>query len=261
MQRLRLSLLARAGWLVSFVAVFAGLQAAGVFASLSLAREFASHGSLFVAAVATHIVLVVASVGLSIVICAPLVLAVRRSPRAGRAIYSGLGLLQTVPSIALFGLLIAPLTLLSAHVPVLKRLGVEGLGATPALIALVLYAAFPLVRMSDAAFTAVPAAVRDAATGLGFDRRRRFLAVDLPLALPILVSGLRVVTLQAIGLATVAALIGGGGLGTFIFEGIGEYALDLVLVGALPVILLALAADFGFRIVLSRLAAAPAGAA
>ncbi len=94
----------------------------------------------------------------------------------------------------------------------------------------------------------------DAAAGLGFDRRRQFFAVDLPLALPVLVSGLRVVTLQAIGLATVAALIGGGGLGTFIFEGIGEYALDLVLVGALPVILLALLADFGFRILQAAVA-------
>ncbi len=108
--------------------------------------------------------------------------------------------------------------------------------------------------MSDAAFAAVPPEVSDAATGLGFDRRRRVLAVDMPLALPVLLSGFRVVALQAIGLATVAALIGGGGLGTFIFEGIGEYALDLVLVGAIPVVLLALITDFGFRVALSAVA-------
>ena len=220
----------------------------GFFDALSLARELASHRTMFLSALLRHLTLVGAALLLSLAACAPLVLLVRQGPRQSAWVYGMLGLVQTVPSIALFGLLIAPLTFLSGHVAVLKTIGVSGLGATPALIALVLYAAFPMVRMSDAAFSAVAPEVADAATGLGFDRRARFLAVDLPLALPVLVSGLRVVTLQAIGLATVAALIGGGGLGTFIFEGIGQYALDLVLVGAIPVVLLALAADFIFRI-------------
>ena len=251
MQRLALRLPARAACLLILLAVFEGLAAAGTFDSLSLAREFASHRALFAAAFLRHVALVGAALLASVAVCAPLTMAVRRGGRGRSAIYSVLGLLQTIPSIALFGLLIAPLTALAAHVPLLKSLGVSGLGVTPALIALVLYAAFPLVRMSDAAFSAVPSDVAEAARGLGFGRRQRFFAVGLPLALPVLLSGLRVVTLQAIGLATVAALIGGGGLGTFIFQGIGEYALDLVLVGAIPVILLALATDFGFRLLLA----------
>jgi osmoprotectant transport system permease protein len=88
---------------------------------------------------------------------------------------------------------------------------------------------------------------------MGMTPNEIFRKVDLPLALPALISGLRVVTVQSIGLAIVAALIGAGGLGTFVFQGIGEYALDLVLVGALPTILLALAADALFQIVLANL--------
>jgi osmoprotectant transport system permease protein len=251
MQRLALGLAARAACLLILIALLLGLAAAGAFDSLSLAREFVSHRALFAAAFLRHVALVGAALVASIAVCAPLTMAVRRGGRSRTAIYSVLSLLQTIPSIALFGLLIAPLTALAAHVPLLKSLGISGLGVTPALIALVLYSAFPLVRMSDAAFSAVPGEVAEAARGLGFGRQKRFFAVGLPLALPVLLSGFRVVTLQAIGLATVAALIGGGGLGTFIFEGIGEYALDLVLVGAIPVILLALATDFGFRLLLA----------
>jgi osmoprotectant transport system permease protein len=87
--------------------------------------------------------------------------------------------------------------------------------------------------------------------------REIFWKVDLPLAMPALISGLRVVTVQSIGLAIVAALIGAGGLGTFVFQGIGEYALDLVLVGALPTILLAIVADAFFQIVLASLRSRP----
>ena len=253
-QRLKLRLATCAVLLLMVVGTFAALAWSGLFEALSLTRELASHRALFFSALARHVVLVGTALLLSLLACAPLVLLVRRHPQRAGTVYAALGLVQTIPSIALFGLLIAPLTSLAAHVPFLRVLGVSGLGATPALIALVLYAAFPLVRMSDAAFSAVAPEVVDAAEGLGFDRRLRFFAVDLPLALPVLLSGLRVVTLQSIGLATVAALIGGGGLGTFIFEGIGEYALDLVLVGAIPVILLALAADFGFRLLQTAVA-------
>ena len=84
---------------------------------------------------------------------------------------------------------------------------------------------------------------------MGMSPRQIFRQIELPLALPVLLAGLRIVTVQAIGLAVVAALIGAGGLGTFVFEGLGQYAVDLVLLGALPAILLALAADFILQIV------------
>ncbi len=245
---------ARTGLLAFVVAVLAALAASGLFHDLSLTRELVSHRAPFLGELARHVELVAATVLLAMIACAPLVWLVRRRAPARGSVFAVLGLLQTIPSIALFGLLVAPLEALAARFPTLAAWGVSGLGVAPALVALVVYAAFPLVRMGDAAFAAVPAAVGDAAAGLGFGRRRRFWAVDLPLAAPVLLAGLRIVTLQTIGLATVAALIGGGGLGTFVFAGIGQYALDLVLVGAIPIVLLALAADGAFRLALAVVA-------
>ena len=137
-----------------------------------------------------------------------------------------------------------PLSALAVAVPSLARLGIGGIGMAPALIALVLYALLPVVRSTVAGIGGVDSAVVDAARGMGMTRRQRFWRVELPLAAPVLLAGLRIVTVQAIGLAVVAALIGAGGLGSFVFEGLGQYAADLVLLGALPAIGLALAADF-----------------
>jgi osmoprotectant transport system permease protein len=108
----------------------------------------------------------------------------------------------------------------------------------------VLYALLPVVRNTSAGIAGVDASVIEAGRGMGLTQRQIFRQVELPLALPVLLAGLRIVTVQAIGLAVVAALIGAGGLGTFVFEGLGQYAVDLVLLGALPAIFLALAADF-----------------
>ena len=159
-----------------------------------------------------------------------------------------LNLLQTIPSIALFGLLIVPLSALAAAVPALAALGVGGIGPAPAIIALILYALLPVVRNTVAGSPGSMPAVVDAARGMGMTRRQLFWQVELPLASPLLLAGLRIVTVQAIGLAVVAALIGAGGLGSFVFEGLGQYAADLVLLGALPAIVLALAADFLLQI-------------
>ena len=156
-------------------------------------------------------------------------------------------MLQTIPSIALFGLLIVPLSSLAAAVPGLAALGVGGIGAAPAVIALVLYALLPIVRNTVGGLAGVDRAVIDAARGMGLNGYQIFSQIELPLALPVLLAGLRIVIVQTVGLAVVAALIGAGGLGTFVFEGLGQYALDLVLLGALPAILLALVADFALQ--------------
>jgi len=191
-----------------------------------------------------HIALVAGSVGPAIAIGVPLgVGAARNAPLQG-PLFAVLNLLQTIPSIALFGLLIAPLAALATAVPQLATLGVGGIGVAPAIVALVLYALLPVVRNTSAGIAGVDASVIEAGRGMGLTQRQIFRQVELPLALPVLLAGLRIVTVQAIGLAVVAALIGAGGLGTFVFEGLGQYAVDLVLLGALPAIFLALAADF-----------------
>ena len=234
----------------AFCAGFFLMAAAGDFDNLSLAREFWNNRGIFGRELLHHLGLVCAATLLALMIGGPLTILVLRKKAVAGFVFASLGILQTIPSIALFGVLIAPLSKLSEELPFLRGLGISGTGPAPAVIALTLYSLLPLVRTFHTGLSEVAMEVKEAAAAIGFGARQKFVAVELPLALPALLSGLRVVTVQAIGLASVAALIGAGGLGTFIFQGIGQYALDLVLVGALPVILLALLANFIFDMLL-----------
>ncbi|HYM73691.1 MAG TPA: ABC transporter permease, partial [Stellaceae bacterium] len=229
------------------------LAATGAFDALSLAREYATRRDVFAAALIRHILLVAAAIGPALLIGVPLALAARRRPRFDAPLFAVLNLLQTVPSIALFGLLIVPLSALASAVPALGALGVGGVGPAPAIIALILYALLPVARNTLAGIAAVPPAAIEAARGMGMTRRQVFWQIEMPLALPVLLAGLRIVTVQTIGLAVVAALIGAGGLGSFVFEGLGQYAADLVLLGAVPAIALALATDFLLRLLAAAL--------
>ena len=232
---------------LAVIAIGAGitvLATAGTFDALSVVREYASRRQLFAEALLRHVALVAGSVGPALAIGFPLGILAVRVPRVQGPLFAVLNMLQTIPSIALFGLLIVPLSALARAVPTLAALGVGGIGPAPAVVALVLYALLPIVRNTAAGLAGVDRAVIDAARGMGLTRHQLFWQIELPLALPILLAGLRIVVVQTIGLAVVAALIGAGGLGTFVFEGLGQYALDLVLLGALPAIFLALAADF-----------------
>jgi osmoprotectant transport system permease protein len=222
-----------------------GLAVAGQFDALSIAREFQTHRDVFLAELERHLALVFAAVALSLAIGLPLGLGAVRRPGWGGPLFGTLNLLQTIPSIALFGLLITPLSLVGQWVP---ALGVRGIGPAPALVALVLYALLPIVRNAHAGFSGIDGAVVETAAGMGMTGRQIFWRVELPLASPVLLAGVRIVVVQAIGLTVVAALIGAGGLGTFVFQGLGQYALDLVLLGAIPTVLLALGADFGLEI-------------
>jgi osmoprotectant transport system permease protein len=216
----------------------------GVLDALSLMQEYESHKQAFAQALVRHVTLVAASVIAALAIGFPLGVYAARLPRFQGPVFAVLNILQTIPSIALFGLLIVPLSSLAAAVPLLAALGIGGIGVAPAIIALVLYALLPIVRNTSAGLLGVDRAAIDAGRGMGLTGRQIFWQVELPLSLPVLLAGLRIVIVQAIGLAVVAALIGAGGLGSFVFEGLGQYAVDLVLLGALPAIFLALGADF-----------------
>jgi osmoprotectant transport system permease protein len=244
LQRARANLLVQLLTVAVIAAGFAALVEAGLFDALSLAREYHTRQAQFTGALTRHIELVAASVGAAVLIGFPLGVAAWRRPAWQGPLFAVLNLLQTVPSIALFGLLIVPLSALATTLPGLAALGIGGIGVAPAIIALVLYALLPVVRSTVAGLSGVDRVIVDAARGMGMTRHQRFWRVELPLAAPVLLAGLRIVTVQAIGLAVVAALIGAGGLGSFVFQGLGQYAADLVLLGALPAIGLALAADF-----------------
>lgn len=220
---------------------------AGLFGALSLSHEYATHHGAFAAALLRHVVLVAAAIGPAVLIGMPLGTFAVRRPRWQGPVFAVLNLLQTIPSIALFGLLLVPLSALASAWPALAALGIGGVGPAPAIVALILYALLPVVRNTVAGIGGVDPAVTDAARGLGLSPRQLLWQVELPLALPMLLAGLRIVMVQGIGLAVVAALVGAGGLGQFVFAGLGQYATDLVLLGALPAIALALIADFLMR--------------
>ncbi len=238
LQRLRARAITRLLVALTLAAPIAAMAWAGLFDHLSIAREYTSHRDVFGIEFARHCLLVLVAVVLALAIGAPLGLLAARRAKAKTALFSTLNLLQTIPSVALFGLLIAPLS----------ALGLGGIGTAPALIALVLYSLLPVARNLEAGLAGIDPAVVDAARGMGLTPRQIFWRIELPLGMPAFLAGLRIVTVQAIGLAAVAALIGAGGLGTFIFQGIGQYAIDLVLLGAIPTILLALAADFALSL-------------
>jgi osmoprotectant transport system permease protein len=253
LQRARAGVVAQLATAVVIAGGFAIMAVSGLFDGLSLAREYHTRQAAFAGALIRHMVLVAASLGPALLIGFPLGVAAARRRQMQGPLFALLNLLQTVPSTALFGLLIVPLSALATAVPALGRLGIGGIGVAPAVIALVLYALLPVVRSTVAGISGVGPAVIDAGRGMGMTRRQLFWRVELPLAAPVLLAGLRIVTVQAIGLAVVAALIGAGGLGGFVFQGLGQYAADLVLLGALPTIGLALAADFLLQIVASLL--------
>ena len=223
------------------------MAASGLLDSLSIVREFSGNEQRFFEELTRHIALSLGSVAIGTSIAIPLGIAAARSRRAERPIFLISSTVETIPSLALFGLIIAPLSALSYSFPVLRELGIRGVGATPALIALVLYSLLPIVHNTYTGLRQVSPAALDAGLGMGMSRRQLSWKVEYPLALPLIGEGVRTATVQSIGNTAVAALIGAGGLGHFIFQGLGQAAPDLILLGALPVIVLALTADVLMR--------------
>ena len=220
---------------------------------LSLLKEYANHQQVFQTALGEHLTLLFGTLAPALIIGVPLGLLCHYSARWRPALFSTLNIIQTIPAIALFGLLIAPLSGLSAAWPWLRDLGIGGIGLAPALIALVLYALLPLVRSVNAGLQQVPAEVIETALGMGMTRGQIFLRVELPLALPVILSGVRIIAVQTVGMGMVAALIGAGGFGALMFQGLLSSALELVLLGVIPAIALAVLVDTLFKLIISFL--------
>ncbi len=226
----------------------AGLGAMGALDDLSIAKEYANRREALGEALAQHVGIVLAALLPTVLIGLPLGLVAARRRAFAAGLFPALNLIQTIPSIALFAMLMAPLAGLAERFPVLKAAGIGGIGAAPAVIALILYSLLPIARNVAEGIAGVPAGARHAAVGMGMTPGQVFGRVELPLALPVVLSGLRIVIVQAIGLAAVAALIGAGGLGAIMFQGLFANALDTVVLGTVPIILLALAADGSLRL-------------
>lgn len=225
----------------------------GYFADLSLLKEYANRQDVFDDALTRHLALLLGTLLPALMIGVPLGVLCYTRPGWQSSVFSVLNVIQTVPSVALFGLLIAPLAGLVKLAPWLSSLGVSGIGVAPALIALVLYALLPLVRGVVAGLQHVPRNIIESAEGMGMSRWQIFWRAEVPLALPVLLRSLRVVCVQTIGMTVIAALIGAGGFGAIIFQGLLSSALDLVLLGVIPVIALAVILDALFKLFISLL--------
>jgi len=225
----------------------------GQLNDLSLLKEYANRQEIFNDALLQHLLLLFGTLLPGLAVGLPLGLWCWRHAGRQTKVFAVLNVIQTIPSVALFGLLIAPLAGLAQQFPWLARLGVAGTGVTPALIALVLYALLPLVRGVVAGMQQVPQDVQESAVAMGMGRGQCFWKVQLPLALPVLLRSLRVVAVQTVGMAVVAALIGAGGFGALVFQGLLSSALDLVLLGVIPVIALAVVIDALFSLSMALL--------
>lgn len=198
---------------------------------MSLMDFFSNHGSEILQATLEHIWLVGATMLLSILIGVPLGILVARRPWLSKPILGSANVAETIPSLALLGFFLA----------------VPWLGARAdrlTIAALTLYALLPIIRNTATGITGVDPAVREAARGMGMTERQILFHVELPLSVSTMLAGIRVATVLTIGIATIAAAVGAGGLGEFIFRGLAMVNNSLILAGAVPAALLALAADF-----------------
>lgn len=205
----------------------------------ALAAYFWQRRSEILSLTGEHLMLVVISTLAAAAIGVPLGVALTRRPKLSRPILGLAGIVQTIPSLALFGFLI-PLPL------------VGGIGAKTAIVALIVYALLPILRNTHAGVLSVDPAVVEAATGVGMTDNQRLFWVELPLALPVVLAGVRIATIVSIGLATIAAAIGAGGLGVLIYRGIATVDNRLILAGAIPAAALALAVDLLFSAIERR---------
>ena len=189
-----------------------------------------------------HISIVVVAVGFAILTGVPIGIAITQSRKAASVVLYVASIIVTIPSIALFGLMI----------PILSIIG-QGIGWLPAVIAILLYSQLPIIRNTYTAITNIEPALREAARGMGMTPLQRLWRVEIPIAVPVIMAGVRTAVVMNIGVAAIAAYIGAGGLGVLISRGISQTDPRQLIAGALAVSLLAIAADYALLYVQKRL--------
>jgi osmoprotectant transport system permease protein len=205
---------------------------------MNVIQYFERHPDEILQATVEHIWLVGIAMLIAVAIGVPLGILVARRPWLSKPILGTANVAETIPSLALFGFLL-PVPWLGDR------------AARLAIAALALYALLPIIRNTAAGITSVDPAVREAARGMGMTPRQILFKVELPLSLSTVLAGVRVATVLTIGIATIAAAVGAGGLGEYIFRGLAMVNNSLILAGAIPAALLALGADF-FLSILER---------
>src|SRR5881398_1618213 len=195
-------------------------------------RFWSTHRHELVTLLAQHLLLVAASTLVAVAIGVPIGIFAARRPRLAAPLIAMANVVQTIPSLAMFGFLL-PVPLAG------------GVGARAALVVLILYGLLPIVRTTIAGLRGIDRAIREAGVAMGMTPRQLLRQVELPLALPSIVAGVRVAAVVGVGSATIAAAIGAGGLGEYIYRGLSMVDSTVILAGAIPAALLALAVDGG----------------
>lgn len=188
---------------------------------------FADQGNALLVAIGEHIVLSLISLGLGILVAVPLGILLSQVPKIANVVIGIAGILQTVPTLALLALM----------VPFL------GVGKVPSIVALFIYSLLPILRNAYLGMSGVDPTLLDAAKGMGMSKGQVIQKVQLPLAIPVIMAGIRLSAVYVIAWTTIAAYIGGGGLGEFIFNGLQTYRQDLIFGGTIPVIIIAILTD------------------
>lgn len=207
---------------------------------MTLLEFFANHRREILEATREHLMLVSISMVIAVVVAIPTGLLIVAFPRGRSLALSIAGVIQTIPSLALFGFLI-PIPFLG------------GIGMQTAIVALVLYALLPILRNTYVGLTNIDPAILEAAEAMGMTESQVIFQVRLPLATSFILAGVRTATVITIGVATIAAAIGAGGLGTFIFRGVAMVSNTVILAGAIPSALLALLADYSLGLLERKL--------
>jgi osmoprotectant transport system permease protein len=189
-----------------------------------------------------HVYIVAIAVIIAILTGVPAGIWITFHPTAARVVLYLAGIMMTIPSIALFGIMI----------PILSIVG-HGIGIVPAIIALVLYSQLPIIRNTYAAIKNVDPSIIDAGLGMGMTRAQVLLRVQVPMALSVIFAGVRVAVVMSIGIGAIAAYIGAGGLGHFIFMGITQSYDAMINAGAIAVAVMAIVADYIFRLIENRM--------
>jgi len=208
---------------------------------LSILAYFVKSANLILKLTLEHITITVIAVSVSTVIGVAIGILITRYRRAAMPVIGVSGIIYTIPSLALFGMLIPFI----------------GIGIKPALIALILYSQLALIRNTYVGITTIDPSIREAGRGMGMSPWQFLRMVELPVALPVIMAGIRTAAVMNIGTATIAAYIGAGGLGWLIFRGIASVHTEQILAGALPVTMLAIGVDYFF--VLLERALTPSG--
>ena len=225
----------------------------GLAPHLALYKEFMNIEVAFYAELRRHLTLSLASVVVALLPGILLGYICHRHQRLREWILGTVNLFQVAPTLSLLGLIMIPLTFLSRNIPLVAELGIRGVGFAPAFIILTLYCLLPITANAFSGFDQVETAMVDSALAMGMTRRQIFRQVLFPLALPVIFSGIRTAVTQNVGNTILAGLIGGGGMGALIFLGLSQSATDLVILGTIPVVLMALILDAVFKLVEERM--------